>query len=231
MWSKITSNHLTISGTEDQINAALDTLSYQSNPNFSGQDTLTIVSTDSDGTPLTATNTLTISVNPIDDVPSETLSLHNNEHTLAQSTVPCSSDTTRVGSSLADILIGSNSNDTILGLEGNDALTGLAGNDFLFGGDGDDLLNGGIGTNTLLGGDGDDRFILAPGHTNTIFGFELSHDKFLLAGNLTFEQLGITQNNHETLITVANEADTTLLALLPGIDATQIGNAHFISMA
>ena len=46
------SNTLTLSGTQAQINAALGTLTYQGTLNFNGTDALTIISTDSVGTPL-----------------------------------------------------------------------------------------------------------------------------------------------------------------------------------
>lgn len=60
------SSTLTLSGSEAQINAALTTLSYQGNPSFSGDDTLTILSTDSAGTPLSDTDTVAITVTPAD---------------------------------------------------------------------------------------------------------------------------------------------------------------------
>jgi hypothetical protein len=48
---------LTLSGTQDAINAALATVSYQGNLNWNGIDTLTMLSSDSTGTPLTDTDT------------------------------------------------------------------------------------------------------------------------------------------------------------------------------
>ena len=63
------SNTLTLSGTEAQINAALATLSYQGNLNFNGSDTLTVLSTDSDGTPLSDTDNVSITVNVVNDAP------------------------------------------------------------------------------------------------------------------------------------------------------------------
>jgi hypothetical protein len=61
------SNTLTLSGSQTQINAALATLSYQGNSNFHGSDTLTVLSTDSDGTPLSDSDDVAITVSPIDD--------------------------------------------------------------------------------------------------------------------------------------------------------------------
>ena len=64
---------LTLSGTEAQINAALATVSYQGDENFNGNDTLTIISTDSDGTPLSDTDTVAITVDPVNDAPVNTV--------------------------------------------------------------------------------------------------------------------------------------------------------------
>ena len=44
------SSTLTLSGTQAQINAALASISYQGNADFNGADTLTVLSTDANGT-------------------------------------------------------------------------------------------------------------------------------------------------------------------------------------
>jgi hypothetical protein len=62
---------LTLSGTQAQINAALATVTYQGNLNFNGVDTLTVLSTDSDGTPLSDTDAVTINVAAVNDAPVE----------------------------------------------------------------------------------------------------------------------------------------------------------------
>ncbi len=68
------SGTLTLSGSQDQINAALATLSYQGNANFSGSDSLTVLSTDSTaGTPLTDSDTVAITVAAVADVPVNTV--------------------------------------------------------------------------------------------------------------------------------------------------------------
>ncbi|WP_218510280.1 DUF4347 domain-containing protein [Variovorax sp. dw_308] len=59
------SGTLTLSGTQAQINAALALLTYQGNSNFNGNDTLTVRSTD--GTSLTGTSTVPITVTPVPD--------------------------------------------------------------------------------------------------------------------------------------------------------------------
>jgi hypothetical protein len=63
------SNTLTLSGTQTQINDTLATLKYQGNLNFNGDDTLTILSTDSASTPLSDKDTVNITVNPVNDAP------------------------------------------------------------------------------------------------------------------------------------------------------------------
>ena len=63
------SGTLTLSGTQAEINAALATLTYQGTLNFTGGDTLTMVSTDSAGTPLSDTDTVSITVTAVNDAP------------------------------------------------------------------------------------------------------------------------------------------------------------------
>jgi VCBS repeat-containing protein len=61
------SNSLTLSGSQVQINAALATLSYQGNLDFNGIDTLTVLSTDSGGTPLSDSDNIVIRVDAVSD--------------------------------------------------------------------------------------------------------------------------------------------------------------------
>jgi Ca2+-binding RTX toxin-like protein len=63
---------LTLSGTETQINAALATLSYQAALNYNGGDALTVLSTDSAGTPLSDSDPVAITVNAVNDAPTIT---------------------------------------------------------------------------------------------------------------------------------------------------------------
>ena len=65
---------LTLSGTQTEINAALGTVIYQGNLNFNGSDTLTMLSSDSTGTPLTDSDTVAITVNAVADAPINTVS-------------------------------------------------------------------------------------------------------------------------------------------------------------
>jgi Ca2+-binding RTX toxin-like protein len=65
------SSTLTLTGTQSQINTALGTLKYQGNLNFNGADTLTVLSTDSSATPLTDTDTVSLTISPINDAPTD----------------------------------------------------------------------------------------------------------------------------------------------------------------
>jgi VCBS repeat-containing protein len=61
------SSTLTVSGTVAQVNGALATLVYRGNPNTSGNDTLTLLTTDEAG--LTDTDTVALNVTPVNDAP------------------------------------------------------------------------------------------------------------------------------------------------------------------
>ncbi|HEX4954029.1 MAG TPA: cadherin domain-containing protein, partial [Thermoanaerobaculia bacterium] len=58
---------LTLAGTQAQINAALATISYQGNLNFTGADTLTVTSTDSNA--VVDTDTVALTVTSVNDAP------------------------------------------------------------------------------------------------------------------------------------------------------------------
>ena len=62
---------LTLSGTQAQINAALASLSYQGDLDFSGSDTLTVLSTDGNG--LTDSDAVSITVSSVNDGPVNTV--------------------------------------------------------------------------------------------------------------------------------------------------------------
>jgi hypothetical protein len=67
------SSDLTLSGSEIDINDTLATVSYQSNADFNGSDTLTMVSTDGGSPPLSDTDTVAITVNAVNDAPVNTV--------------------------------------------------------------------------------------------------------------------------------------------------------------
>ncbi len=62
---------LTLSGTQTDINATLASLTYQGTLNFNGSDTLTVLSTDGDAT--TDSDTVAITVNAVNDAPTNTI--------------------------------------------------------------------------------------------------------------------------------------------------------------
>ena len=65
------SSTLTLSGTQAQINAALASISYQGNANFNGADTLTVLSTDTNGA--TDSDAVAITVTSVNDGPVNTV--------------------------------------------------------------------------------------------------------------------------------------------------------------
>jgi large repetitive protein len=65
------SGTLTLSGSQAAINATLATLAYQGSPNYVGNDTLTMLSTD--GTGLTDTDAVAITITPVNDAPVNTV--------------------------------------------------------------------------------------------------------------------------------------------------------------
>ncbi|MBF0435108.1 MAG: DUF4347 domain-containing protein, partial [Magnetococcales bacterium] len=70
------SGSVTIAGTAAQVNAALAGLIYTPNADYNGSDIVTIATNDSGftgGGPLSATNTIAITVNPVNDAPVHTL--------------------------------------------------------------------------------------------------------------------------------------------------------------
>jgi transcription termination factor NusB len=114
----------------------------------------------------------------------------------------------------------SNSDDIIKGRGGNDRLRGLSDNDLLFGEAGNDWLIGGRGHDTLVGGSDRDIFVLKSRHgTDIITDFEDGVDLLGLGGNITFDQLTVTQgigtDGNATLIHLSNTDQ--LLAILTGV--------------
>ena len=65
------SSTLTLTGTQAQINAALASLSYQGNADFNGADTLTVLSTDTNGA--TDSDAVAITVSSVNDGPVNTV--------------------------------------------------------------------------------------------------------------------------------------------------------------
>ncbi len=69
---------LRLAGTQAQINAALATLSYTANADFNGSDTLTVLSSDAAGTPLSDTDTVAITVTAVADIVGDALTTNED---------------------------------------------------------------------------------------------------------------------------------------------------------
>ncbi|MCW6053128.1 DUF4347 domain-containing protein [Lyngbya sp. CCAP 1446/10] len=138
----------------------------------------------------------------------------------------CLGNDTLYGGNDNDTLLGGSGNDVLFGENGDDSLNGGDGTDLLFGGNGDDLLTGGLGSDILSGGAGNDKFLISTNSgIDTILDFEDGKDLLILAKNLTFSQLSITQENSSTFIRLS--ATGQILASLNGVSASLISAANF----
>jgi Ca2+-binding RTX toxin-like protein len=133
-----------------------------------------------------------------------------------------------VGSTEGDELVGLRGNDQLIGFagddqlrgnKGNDLLMGNIGRDILIGGEGDDTLIGGKGRDRLMGGNGKDIFVVQdkPG-IDQVMDFTQDQDKLMLTHNLKFDQLNITQQGQDTLISSKNAT----LMLLHSVNSSLI---------
>ncbi|MEM8504358.1 MAG: calcium-binding protein, partial [Cyanobacteria bacterium P01_D01_bin.1] len=135
-----------------------------------------------------------------------------------------------------DIIFGGEGNDRIGGKSGNDILSGDAGDDLIYGDAGDDIIMGVTGNDTLIGdnfsgGTGSDLFVFGNGDgTDTILDFQVNIDRIgLVAGELTFADLTITQDGSNTLLGVASSGET--LAILNGVQASALTESSFETVA
>ena len=134
----------------------------------------------------------------------------------------------------ADILIGgvdkndysgqNGENDKLWGNGGRDKLFGGRGNDSLHGGGGKDRLLGGDGSDVLTGGKGADVFVFVSAdyfEQNTITDFGSGSDKIRLSGTTpdSFDDLTITQQNGNTLISYYGNHDIELTGYTGGLTA------------
>ncbi|MEO0769506.1 MAG: histidine phosphatase family protein, partial [Cyanobacteria bacterium J06649_4] len=136
----------------------------------------------------------------------------------------------------SDIVFGGNGRDRLFGGEGRDILIGDMGNDFLNGEDGNDVLMGVTGRDVLVGGSGADLFVFGVGDggardgqnlgNDLIRDFEVGIDKIgLVDGELTFDDITITQSGSRTLLGVASSGE--VLAALKGVDASSLTESSF----
>lgn len=132
--------------------------------------------TDSEG--LSTTQTLTVEVANINDVPKNVI-LGNNQNNLIN------------GTASGDDINGLSGNDTLYGREGHDCVQGGEGNDFVGGNQGNDTLLGGTGNDTLQGHGDSDRLVGGAGNDSLNGGT----DNDVLNGSINF-------------VSGANELDT-----------------------
>ena len=135
-----------------------------------------------------------------------------------------------LGGSGDDIILGGFANDRILGGEGRDILLGEGGKDLLRGGGGDDVLMGVTGDDVLLGGSGSELFVFGTGDgTDIIRDFEIGIDQIgLVAGELTFEDLTITQQGGSTILGIADSGES--LAILRSVQASALDTNSFVTV-
>jgi Ca2+-binding RTX toxin-like protein len=132
-----------------------------------------------------------------------------------------------------DVISGGAGNDRIGGKGGNDLLFGDAGDDEIFGDAGDDTIMGVTGDDTLTGddfsdGSGSDLFVFGSGDgTDLITDFDVTEDMIgLVEGELTFEELSITNSDAGAMISVIESGET--LAVLQGINADELAPELFM---
>lgn len=140
-------------------------------------------------------------------------------------------DETIDGQAGDDLISGLDGNDLLLGSDGNDTLNGGNGNDQLQGGNGNDLLYGGTGSDRLWGDSGKDCFVLERGlGRDTIYDFRDRIDRIGLQPGLRFNQLIITQQGKNILISTGKKGNDPL-ALLIGVRIDQISSQDFKPVA
>ena len=159
--------------------------------------------------------TLDGTVEPVDDTDSGESTI---EGTLEDDTIEGTEGGDRIkGLAGNDVIRALGGNDTVFGDIFSDRLDGGDGNDFLSGGLGNDTLDGGTGNDVLVGAEGNDFFVLTPNEgTDTITDFNIESDRFILGGDLTFEDLSFNNDSilveEETLATV-RDIDTATLTV------------------
>ncbi len=125
-----------------------------------------------------------------------------------------------------DQLFSGAGSDTLRGGTGDDILDGGNGGDNLYGGRGNDILQGGAGSDFLKGHQGADQFIFNTedqGH-DRIADFTDNLDLMVLSGLASFDDLTVTQNGNDTLISWAGDSDITLT----NFDSTLLGADDFM---
>ena len=133
--------------------------------------------------------------------------------------------------------------------DGGDTLNGGLGNDTLIAGSGDDILDGGVGADILTGdggaddyarggSTGTDTFILRLGdggnsltNADTITDFQDGTDVLGLDNGLQYTDLAIAQGTGDNASDTIISSGSEYLAILQGINASNINYMDFASMA
>ncbi|MEL4896305.1 choice-of-anchor Q domain-containing protein [Crocosphaera sp. Alani8] len=119
-----------------------------------------------------------------------------------------------------------------LAIEGDNGLQGtaydpLTGNRVIVGTDSNDYILGLAQNDTRTGRGGSDVFVLETNQgTDTLTDFELGVDKIGLADSLSFGALTLTDIDNDTSVIFDNQE----LAILKGIQSTQLTNDHFVEV-
>jgi CHRD domain/RTX calcium-binding nonapeptide repeat (4 copies) len=122
------------------------------------------------------------------------------------------------------LIRGSKGNDKLLGTQANDIIRGLDGNDIIRGFGGNDRIDGGNGKNTLFGNSGSDVFALKKGTGVNIIKDFKSADRLSLGNGMQFDDLTLSQQGRNTLISTGQD----LLAKLSGVTPKQIKETSFV---
>ncbi|MEM8720865.1 MAG: hypothetical protein AAGE84_16480 [Cyanobacteria bacterium P01_G01_bin.39] len=121
-------------------------------------------------------------------------------------------------------MYGEDGNDLIYGNAGDDTLYGGKGDDSLSGGDGYDGLYGDAGDDILYGGEGYDKFyIVSDTGYDVIKDFNVEQDYIGLVGDLTYENIQLTQLGSSTVISSSDQE----LAILTSINSQQLTADNF----
>ena len=122
------------------------------------------------------------------------------------------------------VIKGSKGNDRLRGTQANDTIRGLGGNDTIRGLGGNDRIDGGSGKNILFGNAGSDVFALKKGTGLNIIKDFKSVDRLSLGNGMQFDDLTISQQGRNTVISVGQD----VLAKLSGVNPKKIADLSFI---
>ncbi|WP_448563269.1 DUF4347 domain-containing protein [Trichothermofontia sp.] len=157
----VSDRSMIFNGTLANVNAALNGLRFDPDPNFSGAATLSIATNDlgntGTGGPLVDTDIIGITVGNLitgPGFPTNPILPPGIDISIPSFNGPFNQI---LGTNGNDTIRGTSGHDEIYGYQGNDSLIGNQGRDRIFGGQENDTLHGGKGDDTLYGGKQRDR--------------------------------------------------------------------------